>query len=80
MKTERRFHDGRLEVRAVEGQPGTLVGYAAVFNELSVDLGGFREMIRPGAFSGSLARQPDVRAVVEHGGGLQGTHTVLLLI
>lgn len=71
MGTERRFHDGRMEVRAVEGQPGTLVGYAAVFNELSVDLGGFREMIRPGTFSGSLARQPDVRAVVEHGGGLE---------
>lgn len=70
--TERRFYEGKLEVRADGvGNAATLVGYAAVFNHLSVDLGGFREVIRPGAFTGSLARQPDVRAVVEHGGGLE---------
>jgi HK97 family phage prohead protease len=57
-----------LEIRAESGAPPRLVGYAAVFNSRSFDLGGFVEIVRPGAFSRSL-RGADVRALVEHDPG-----------
>ena len=41
----------------------TLEGYAAVFNA-ETRIGGFREVVLPGAFSGSLGR--DVLALVDH--------------
>lgn len=58
-----------VRMEEVNGKP-TLSGYAAVYNQLSVDFGGWREIIRPGAFSGSLAKGPDTRANVDHQGGL----------
>jgi Escherichia/Staphylococcus phage prohead protease len=58
----------KLEIREEGGKP-KLVGYAAVFNSRSVDLGGFVEVIRPGAFKRSLAAGADVRALVEHDPG-----------
>ena len=64
MEVERRTLTG-LEVRAAEGQPTKIVGYAAVFNSLSEDLG-FREMIMPGAFDRALSEKQDVRALVNH--------------
>ncbi|MEM9113536.1 MAG: HK97 family phage prohead protease [Myxococcota bacterium] len=45
-----------------------LEGYAAVFNERSENLGGYRETIRPGAFSKALARadRPALVALFNH--------------
>jgi HK97 family phage prohead protease len=51
VKVERRAVDGAVEWRAAtEGGGGTLTGYAVVFGSLSRDLGGFAEIIEPGAF------------------------------
>jgi uncharacterized protein len=64
---ERRFLDeaaSEVRVEVIDGKP-RIVGYAAVFNSLSVDLGGFREVIRPGAFASSLANS-DARALINH--------------
>ena len=58
------------EIRAAQGLRslgGNKVGgYAAVYNSESEDLGGFVEVIRPGAFKRSLNGNPDVVALVHH--------------
>ena len=54
-KMERRtFPVESIEIRSEEGQPTRAVGYAAVWEKLSVPLWGFREKIRKGAFTKSL--------------------------
>ena len=58
-----------MEVREVDGDglplaSPLITGYAAVFGEMSMDLGGFREIIEPGAFAG--AQEMDVRALWNH--------------
>jgi HK97 family phage prohead protease len=67
---ERRQAKGTVEFRAAEGDDGTpvLEGYAAVFNRWSVDLGGFRERIAPGAFTKTV-READVVALWNHDDG-----------
>lgn len=57
-----------LELRAAGGKSTPrLAGYAAVFNAPSEDLGGFTEIVRPGAFARSLsAKTPDCMALVHH--------------
>ena len=45
---------------------GKLVGYAAMFNSRSHDLGGFHEVIAPGAFDRTLRENTDILALVEH--------------
>src|SRR4051812_27907130 len=66
----RLINDGEIELRTVAGKP-TIVGYAAKYNAKSRDLGGFYEIIAPGAFDRTLADpNNDVVAKIEHMGGL----------
>lgn len=65
MKEIRYLPAGNAELRTLNEKP-LIVGYAAVFNSLSNDLGGFREMIQPGAFTDTLAAGADVRALIDH--------------
>jgi HK97 family phage prohead protease len=59
----RRFMPGNVELRKVgDKQMGR--GYAAKFNTLSEDFGGFKERIAPGFFDEVLA--DDVRALFNH--------------
>jgi len=66
MKIERRFFQ-TAELRAIreDGKPTRLRGHAAVFDQLSEDLGGFREVIRRGAFQRAI-EEDDVRALWNH--------------
>ena len=66
MKIERRCVPvTELRTIRAEGQPTKIVGYAAVFNSLSDDLGGFREKIDPGAFKKAL-KKSDTRMLKNH--------------
>lgn len=55
-----------IEIRSEDGKPSVLSGYAALFNSRSVDLGGFIEVIRPGAFTRTLKDNPEVLALAHH--------------
>lgn len=48
-----------------EGKKRSITGYAAVFNSRSGNLGGFTEIIKPGAFDEALEHS-DVRALFNH--------------
>lgn len=83
-QTEVRFLKA-TELRAGGGTDGVapfISGYAAVFNKYSSDLGGFKEKIKPGAFSRALRERQDVRCLFNHdancvlGRLLAGTLTV----
>lgn len=63
----RTFDVQDLELR-MDGDKPTVVGYGAVFNSESNDLGGFREYIAPGAFDGRL--KDDVRFLINHDANL----------
>jgi hypothetical protein len=69
MEVERRLlaaGEARLAVSGVGAGAGTLHGYAAVFDSLSEDLGGFREIIRPSAFNRALRERQPVVALLNH--------------
>jgi HK97 family phage prohead protease len=61
---ERRAANGRLEVREAGGKP-VLSGYAAIFGS-KADMGGYREIVAPGAFRRAIAEGDDVRALWNH--------------
>lgn len=60
----RAFPFGGVEIREESGGP-RIVGHAAVFDTLSLDLGWFREKVARGAFTKTL-READVRALWNH--------------
>jgi len=65
----RHAHFDELDFRKAQNgrsENYTLRGHAAVFNSLSDDLGGFRELLEPGAFRGALRGTPDVRLLFNH--------------
>ena len=63
MTIETRQFSDKIEVRRT-GKSNIVSGYAAVFDRLSDDLGGFREIIDADAFS--ELEQADVRALFNH--------------
>lgn len=65
-KQERRVtqHEVELRMDGDEKKSAVLVGYGAVFNQRSENLGGFTEVIQPGAFDDVLS--DDVRALFNH--------------
>jgi len=73
MEIERRDfafeEENELIVESRADGRAAIIGYAAVYNRLSLDLGGFREEILPGAFDKILNRQrgkSDVVALFNH--------------
>ena len=78
----RNFTVDGIEVRREGGDhPIELTGHAAVFNKLSLDLGGFRERIKRGTFKDTLAND-DPRGIWNHNNdivlGRQGNGTLTL--
>jgi len=64
MTIERRTASEGVELRE-EGDTLTAIGYAATFNSLSQNLGGFVERVAPATFRSTL-QQADVRALFNH--------------
>jgi HK97 family phage prohead protease len=65
MQFERRDIPNTPELRFDEERT-RIIGYAAVFNRYSLDLGGFVEQIHPGAFGRVLGRDDNVLALFNH--------------
>jgi len=62
----RMFELDSLEVRAGgEDEARKIYGHGTVFNKLSEDLGGFRELFEPGAFADSI-KHDDIRSLRDH--------------
>jgi uncharacterized protein len=63
--------DKKIEVRTLpielrtEDDSQKIVGYAAVYDQLSEDLGGFKEKIRKGAFANSI-KKDDIKLLFNH--------------
>jgi uncharacterized protein len=68
-KLETRVFDETFEIREDDEGGMRLEGYAALFNSRSQNLGGFTEVIEPGAFSRSLKSRNDVKLLWNHESG-----------
>ncbi len=64
MIEQRAFQVDELRIDGNERAP-VITGHAAVFNQRSLDLGGFFEVIAPGAFANTI-KSADVRALFNH--------------
>jgi HK97 family phage prohead protease len=64
-KREYRVTNAELRTERSEGK-NTISGYAAKYNTKSDDLGGFRETIKPGAFTRAIKEKQDVRMLINH--------------
>jgi uncharacterized protein len=64
---EKRVFVGEIELRASKkgSGPGEIVGYAAKYNKMSQDLGGWMEKLMPGCFDGCM--DDDVCCLRNHG-------------
>lgn len=65
LEIERRFVPAREMRVASDAAVRKLVGHASVFNSASEDLGGFTEIIAPGAFKDAIPRS-DIRSLFNH--------------
>jgi len=73
MNKEIRCFTHQMDLETREDGSTSLVGYAAVFNSPSVEMGWvdtFTESIAPGAFSRTLDKNKDVRALLDHQTGM----------
>ena len=59
-----KFETRTFDCKVESDESNKIVGYGSVFDKRSVDLGGFREIIAPGAFDGRL--EDDCRALFNH--------------
>lgn len=64
MDKEIRSYSGEVRMVTSDDGPKYIEGYAAVFNKRSQDLGGFQEVMMPGAFNNVMG--DDVRALFNH--------------
>jgi hypothetical protein len=64
---ETRTVETSFELREAESTAPVLEGYAATFSQ-PYDLGAFREVIDPAAFTRTLQSGPDVRLLIDHEG------------
>jgi HK97 family phage prohead protease len=62
---ERRFVEHQIEVRSLGGRR-VVEGYAAVYNSISSDLGGFREVIPSSRTFAKTIKEADIRALFNH--------------
>ena len=68
-RVERRAIKEVIEIRTNADGSLTIKGVAAPFNSKSVGLGGFVEIIKPGAFKQTLTDNPDVLLLRQHDAG-----------
>lgn len=66
MQTDIRFYNQAIEVRAKDDGTSVVEGYASVFNRYSQNLGGFVEVVRPGAFKETITKGNDILGLFNH--------------
>jgi len=65
MKDDKEVRYFKISLRESGDKKKKIVGYAARFDKLSEDLGGFRERVKPGAFTKTI-KEADIRALFNH--------------